>query len=118
MDFLRALLSKMNSNEIVNLRKYILSFGKSEKTSKLFEMILRNPEMDDEKLCFRIYKQSSTKNFQMLKKRLYERALETLMLSFNLDSESEEEYFITNINLKKRNNLLPISQTKRFDRRT
>ncbi len=101
MDFLKALLSKMNSNEIINLRKYILSFGKSEKTTKLLELMLKYPEMDDEKLCFRIYKHSITKNFQMLKKRLYDRALETLMLSFNLDSENEEEYFVTNINLKK-----------------
>ena len=108
MERIRAVLHSMSKTEIRYLKQYLTAFNpKGEKHNRALEFIRlleENPEMSQDELAGKLYGSPQDKAYLMLKRRVFDKMLETLSLSVNLKNNpvfKEDPSAFKGIELKK-----------------
>jgi tetratricopeptide (TPR) repeat protein len=85
----------MNAQEIKTIEKVLKATtkGLNPKLLQLFKLITDpKTEHDEEAICYRLYKKSQSKAYEMLKHRLYHKILQVLVLISEQDTIDHDHY--------------------------
>jgi len=102
MELIRDILQKLSSQETKRLKFTLKNNAHEfEKVGKLFELILKYPDKDEDFFAHKLYRSDASNSFRVTKARL-KRMLEDVLISEKSLKDYEAEYIIAHLTVKKR----------------